>query len=395
MKTYILLLLICINNLLFSQTFTVTKFELDNDDNDGSNNWVKDLNGNKCALIKIDFKEINIDHLVLESEGNTFVKVIKIPPTGIWIYVPAETKRIIIATEKNGNKKYVDFPSGNLYATKTYKMELELNNNLEVLDYELNKINIQIQEELIDNEYNFIKLIGSNKRLLLNVEKIFDIAGLSNIYNNKNIEFREVHDGKELIIKNVENLEIIGNNLNYLNEIITLPEYGFVLVFENCKKILIKNMKLGHGPTSGHCTGGVLKFVNCEDIKIENAILYGSGTTGIDASNTKKLYCNKININTCTYNIMNIESCLVVFFSNSTFSKNKQFDLINIGSTKNCTFDNCIFEDNFSEENLFNFSYNQNNSIDIFNSIIRNNTIKNLSNKLELLNLKNTTIQNR
>ena len=395
LKIIMVIFLFSINNTMFSQTFVVTKFELDNNDMDGSTNWVKDLNGNKCALIKIVFKDITIDNLVFEPDGNIFIKVIKNPPSQIWVYVPAETKRFLISTEQNGSKNYYNFPSGSLYATKTYNMEIELNfSKLNLLNNDNNKKNIPIQEELVDNELNFLKLISSNKKLVLDFNKILDIASLSNVYNNPNIEFRQAHDGQELVIKNVENLEIVGKNINKLTEIITKPEYGFVMVFENCKNISLSNLNLGHGPERGHCTGGVLKFENCENIKIKNSILYGSGTTGIEASKTTNLFCDKININTCTYNILVISECNDVLFSNSTFSNNEQFDLINIGLTINIKFDNCIFENNFSSDNLFNISNNQQSPIDIFNSKIINNKIKNLSNKLRLLNLKQTKIEN-
>ena len=129
MKRYIFFIFLFIYNFIISQTFVVTKFELDNNDMDGSTNWVKDLNGNKCALIKIVFKDITIDNLVFEPDGNIFIKVIKNPPSQIWVYVPAETKRFLISTEQNGSKNYFNFPSGSLYATNTYIMELELNYN--------------------------------------------------------------------------------------------------------------------------------------------------------------------------------------------------------------------------------------------------------------------------
>ena len=129
LKIIMVIFLFSINNTMFSQTFVVTKFEMDNNDMDGSTNWVKDLNGNKCALIKIVFKDITIDNLVFNPDGNIFIKVIKNPPSQIWVYVPAQTKRFLISTEQNGSKNYFNFPSGTLYATNTYIMELELNYN--------------------------------------------------------------------------------------------------------------------------------------------------------------------------------------------------------------------------------------------------------------------------
>ena len=155
MKRYIFFIFLFIYNFINSQTFVVTKFELDNNDMDGSTNWVKDLNGNKCALIKIVFKDITIDNLVFEPDGNIFIKVIKNPPSQIWVYVPAETKRFLISTEKNGSKNYFNFPSGTLYATNTYIMELELNyNNQTTID---NNEEFQIFPDLPKTEMVFVQ----------------------------------------------------------------------------------------------------------------------------------------------------------------------------------------------------------------------------------------------
>ena len=128
---------------------------MDNNDMDGSTNWVKDLNGNLCALIKIEFKNITIDNLVFNPDGNTYIKVIKKPPSQIWVYVPAETKRFLISTEQNGSKNYFNFPSGTLYATNTYIMELELNyNNQTTID---NNEEFQIFPDLPKTEMVFVQ----------------------------------------------------------------------------------------------------------------------------------------------------------------------------------------------------------------------------------------------
>ena len=155
MKRYIFFIFLFIYNFINSQTFVVTKFEMDNNDMDGSTNWVKDLNGNKCALIKIVFKDITIDNLVFEPDGNIFIKVIKNPPSQIWVYVPAETKRFLISTEQNGSKNYFNFPSGTLYATNTYIMELELNYNYQTtID---NNEEFQIFSDLPKTEMVFVQ----------------------------------------------------------------------------------------------------------------------------------------------------------------------------------------------------------------------------------------------
>ncbi len=95
----------------------------------------------------------------------------------------------------------------------------------------------------------FVDKIKSNTTLELSSQKIV----LSNISktSNSNIELTKVYGstGSEIHIKNVNNLTITGEDFFTKNtashpELVTEPTYGNVLVFHNCKNIIIFRIDL-------------------------------------------------------------------------------------------------------------------------------------------------------
>ena len=120
----LILLLFCITKYTNAQTLTIHKFEEDKNDLEAYLNEVKDLNGNKCALIKVLINSININKIIFETNGIEVTKIDKKPPTKIWVYVSPQTEHCRIITDGYGNINYYEFPTGPLKATKTYIMDL-------------------------------------------------------------------------------------------------------------------------------------------------------------------------------------------------------------------------------------------------------------------------------
>ena len=73
LKIILVIFLFCIYTYTNAQNLEVLTFVLDNAETDAYFEEVKDVNGYKCALIKIMFKDITIDNLVFEPDGNTFI----------------------------------------------------------------------------------------------------------------------------------------------------------------------------------------------------------------------------------------------------------------------------------------------------------------------------------
>lgn len=103
------------------------------------------------------------------------------------------------------------------------------------------------------------------------------------------------YDGAELYIGNVDNFHITGG------EIVTEPRYANVLSYYDCSNISLDNVKLGHTPEQGECTGGVLNFIGVSNIIVESCDLYGCGILGISTANVKGLHVQNTLIHDCSY----------------------------------------------------------------------------------------------
>ena len=101
---------------------------------------------------------------------------------------------------------------------------------------------------------------------------------------NDHYYWMETYDGPCLIIRDTENLQIIGRGKDKTTLQVT-PRYAEVLHFENCSAIQIANLTAGHlKDFPGSCMGDVFEFENCRNVNIENCGLFGCGVNGILAS---------------------------------------------------------------------------------------------------------------
>ena len=145
-KVILVIFLFCIYSFTKAQTLTVYKFEEDKTDLEAYYNEVKDINGEKCALIKVLINNIDINKILFETKGIEVKKIEKKPPTQIWVYVSPQTQGLVISTAGYGNINYYEFITGPLKSTKTYIMDLRTD------------IKLKLVEEKIIPVYEYVKL---------------------------------------------------------------------------------------------------------------------------------------------------------------------------------------------------------------------------------------------
>lgn len=141
--------------------------------------------------------------------------------------------------------------------------------------------------------------IGSNKRIILTSD-YYNMYDAQNI-ENPCLEQQLNWDDSCLtgyVIKDVINLTIEGNA-----EIATNDIWADVLSFENCGKITLKGLTVGHTePLDEYrCEGAVTRFYNCENINIDGCNLYGCGAFGIYADFVRNLNVTNSKIYDCSY----------------------------------------------------------------------------------------------
>lgn len=143
------------------------------------------------------------------------------------------------------------------------------------------------------SESQFLDALIPNQRVILH-NKFYDI--LSSTSKSPYVQLEEVFDGQEIIIRDVTNLTLLGDQ----TKIITVPRYATVLTFRNCESITLSNLTIGHTPHKGECIGAVLKFEECNNIILNNLELFGCGTYGIELTNTSNVTMNGCHIYECT-----------------------------------------------------------------------------------------------
>lgn len=197
-----------------------------------------------------------------------------------------------------------------------------------------------------DTELKLLESIASDQRIILH-NKFYDV--LSAKPTSKNIYLNEVFDGHEIIIEDITNFALIGDE----SKIITNPRYATVLTFRRCDNITLSNLFIGHTPHKGECVGAVLSFIECNNVVLNNLELFGCGTYGLDLHNSNNIVMNGCHIYECSYGGIFMESS-DLFMKNSIISdchdlagcvlelNSSYINMKNVLITKNTT-ENCIF----------------------------------------------------
>jgi hypothetical protein len=242
----------------------------------------------------------------------------------------------------------------------------------------------KIRNVTVNNVEQLIEAIAPNTHIVLepgvyNLGAYTKLKGYSALTNasqlvNEYLAWEEVHDGLELVIKDVENLTIEGSALG-TSEIVTPYRYAYVINFENCKNLLINRIKSGHIVTSD-CAGGVFSFNNCSDVLIKNTLMYGCGIIGIDIHNSDNISVRNSSIYKCSYGIVWIYNSRYISFTDCDFFDNQFYDcLIYLNGSNDVTLNGCKFIDNFrfSDKDARNFiTAEESAKITVRNSTINN-----------------------
>ncbi|MCY6353719.1 right-handed parallel beta-helix repeat-containing protein [Clostridium sp. ZS2-4] len=217
----------------------------------------------------------------------------------------------------------------------------------------------------VKNSKELLENVGPNRTLIL---KSGDYNLLEpKVMDNKYIHYEEVFDGHQLVIKNVNNLTIKGEDESKVNLLID-PRYANVLTFRDCNNVNISNIIAGHYPDKGECTGGVFVFNNSKNISIDNSVLFGCGTEGVNLDNVENFTFDNSTIKDCSYGIMTLMNCKNIKFTNSKFHDNRQFDLITISNGKYVEFNKCeIYNNKTGEFDYYLFN------VDIYSNVTVNN----------------------
>ena len=212
------------------------------------------------------------------------------------------------------------------------------------------------KEYKVSTAHDFIKALGSDRTItvsgvinLSDVMEYDDHAQKANMYKlsvgerpSKQVNREGMFDGYQLVLDQCKNLIIQGTKGAAL---IVRPRYAYVISFRSAHNIVLRNLTLGH-TDEGYCEGGVLEFDGCEGVQIDKCDLYGCGTEGITATDTRELNFTKSIIRDCSYGIMTLRNCFNMTFADSDFYRCREFTLITLANASNTSFSRCRFAQN-------------------------------------------------
>lgn len=215
---------------------------------------------------------------------------------------------------------------------------------------ELNIIKVSNVDELL-------AAIGSDRVISLEPgEYELSAAKDFGVSSGENWYWNPCHDGFELVIHDVENLEFMGQEGA---EIVTRPRYANVMSFVGCSNVSLVTLTLGHTVEDGFCTGGVVQLDSCVDFSLHGAKLYGCGTVGIYAENCQDVYALGCEIYDCSNYGVSAVSCKNLVIEQSRLHSNRDGSFQCVFRAESCegfTALNCGIYDN-EAQNLLTSAY--------------------------------------
>ncbi len=259
---------------------------------------------------------------------------------------------------------------GTNYSFSEYKLKIDGLPQKSIYNDSVVEKTVYTAQELVDN-------LIHNRKIILGSD-YYDLSTVD-ISNNKLLSSQ--FSGKGFAVNNVYNLSIEGDA-----EIVIGDLQANVLYFNNCSKLNLEGLTLGHiTPSNTHkCEGGVVRLDNCRDVIITDCKLFGCGSVGIDANSTTGLTVTSTEIYDCTF------AGVDLWKSSATFDKCKLYNLPTcyaaIYSTASSVgFSNCLFADtnvywSDGDHCFLNVAINGGISSTLFeNCVFSNNTFANIA----------------
>ena len=198
----------------------------------------------------------------------------------------------------------------------------------------------------ISDTNEFISNFSSNNKLVLN-KGYYDMLDFER-ENTDNIFKEEVFDGNQLVVSNISNVTVVGDN----STLLVNPRYANVICFRECSNIKLIGLTLGHTPRKGSCMGSVLRFENCNNIKLDSLELFGCGTYGIELENCTNIRTNGTKIFECSYGALSIINSNLEFSNSMIYDCNKTVGCIIEATNSQLDFNNVSIFNNYIDNYL-------------------------------------------
>jgi len=199
----------------------------------------------------------------------------------------------------------------------------------------------------VSDREGFLEAIGPDRTIVIEQGAKIVLSFLDDFpgpLESSHIAWNSNFDGSSLVIQNVENLVIAGEGTRE-SALMAEPRYVFVLEFQNCRDIMLQNLKLGH-TTGGYCDSGVLGVKNCNGFTVEDCLLFGCGTEGLTVNRSEDLILTGSEIVDCSYGIMTCSYSQNLNFEDCVFRDNEEYYGVDIFDCSGVLFSRCLFRNN-------------------------------------------------
>jgi hypothetical protein len=201
-------------------------------------------------------------------------------------------------------------------------------------------------------------------------------------------------------IEGISNLTIKGVG-EFPAEIILPDEHSTVLAFLKCQNIRLENVEVGHGASSGTCQGAVLRAYKTDGLFVNRSVLYGSGTYGLEAVDSRNITIENSTIRSTTYGALDLTNCSDVSLNRTTFTDNGNLDIFSVHACINVVFNSCIIKDNTNskpEQQHHQYSSNKlfhvdGNAVTLNNCLVKFNRVDYLANTRNAIRNNNSRIE--
>ena len=135
----------------------------------------------------------------------------------------------------------------------------------------------------------------------------------------------------------------------------TEAPYGKVLAFDSCNDITLRGLTCGHEVEPGYCTGSVIHLYESNNVMIDNCHLYGSGTYGVEAYDSRNLCVEGTELFDCTYGLVELSNVDEASFRNCTFRDSKEFSMFSFHNSHDVILQDCQIFGNHSDSAQYPF----------------------------------------
>jgi len=180
-----------------------------------------------------------------------------------------------------------------------------------------------------------VQALASNRTILLAPGQylVSEVAQIA----NPAVSWEEAFDGPELVITGLTNLTLraqMGATL------LASPRYAFVLVFVDCRNLVLEGLTLGH-TEEGECVGGRVRIQGCD--------LFGSGVVGLDAADSTGITIRASTIRDCSGGALWATRVRDLRLEDTLIAGNGSYPLISLDSAWTVVLQSCRIERNTGE----------------------------------------------